>query len=276
MKTISTLIIWLLSLSFALGQNEKRDYNEFLQSQFGTRFIDKGEFHDTIFQYDFSEIWTVKELNIDPRYFNPIRPEPLGFIGDNYQRLYMHFSEVEKVGDKKYYVKGKSKVRDNICDFEGYLTIKMAREFEIPYHEGADYVIDPRTITQGVLIGEYEFFEDPTQNHVGIFKGTFISSFHVTETRNVEYNVTSIFSDNYINNQFTGIWKPYNSSNERNANWGDYRIPQSGDLDIGAGGFSPADKYLKFGWQSYRDAYFSLERDENAIKKEKQKWWINK
>ena len=276
MKIITTLIIWLLSLSLAFGQNEKSHFNEFMQRQFGTMFIDKGEFNDTIFQYDFSEIWTVKELNIDPSYFNPIRPEPLGFIGNNYQRLYMHFSEVEKVGDKKYYVKGKSRVRDNICDFEGYLTIKMARKFEIPYHEGADYVIDPREIIQGVLIGEYEFFEDTTQNHVGIFKGRFISSFHITETGDLEYNVTSIFSANYINNQFTGTWKPYNSNNERTANWGDYRIPQSGDLDIGASEFSPADKYLKFGWQTYRDAYFSLERDENAIKIEKQKWWINK
>ena len=59
--------------------------------------------------------------------------------------------------------------------------------------------------------------------------------------------MTSIFSANYINNQFTGTWKPYNSNNERTANWGDYRIPQSGDLDIGASEFSPADKHLKFG-----------------------------
>lgn len=273
MKTVSFIVIWIFCISLVNGQDEKRHYNEFLQSQFGTRFIDKGDFHDTIFQNDFSEIWTVNDLNLGPKYFNPTRPDPLGFIGDNYQRLYMHFSEVKRVSEKKYFVRGKSRVRNNICDFEGSLTIDMAREFEIPYYEDIDYVIDPRGIIQGVLIGKYEFFEDPLQNHVGIFKGRFVSSFHITEEGNIEYNVTSFYSDNYINNQFKGIWKPYNSTNERTANWGDYRIPQSGDLDIGAGMFSPVDEYLEFGWQTYREAYFSLERDEEAEKEEKKKWW---
>ncbi len=200
----------------------------------------------------------------------------MGFIGENFQRLFIHFSEVKKESDKKYYVKGKSKVRNNICDFEGVLTIKMAKEFKIPYHEGADYVIDPRTIIQGILIGDYEFFEDSTQSHVGVFKGKFISSFHITESGNVKYNVTSIYSDNYMNNQFVGTWKPYSSNNVKIANWGDYRIPDSGDLDIGVGEFSPADNYLKFGWQTYRDAYFSLERNEKAYEQEQHKWWISK
>ena len=33
--------------------------------------------------------------------------------------------------------------------------------------------------------------------------------------------------------------------------WGHYRIPNSGDLDIGVGEFSPNPKYLSNGWGNF-------------------------
>lgn len=33
--------------------------------------------------------------------------------------------------------------------------------------------------------------------------------------------------------------------------WGEYRIPSCGDLDIGAGGFSPNPDYSEFGWEDW-------------------------
>jgi hypothetical protein len=273
MKKSSAIFIWIILPFILYGQNEKQRYDDFLLRQFGTTFIDKGEFHDSIFENDFSDIWFAKELNLDPNNYPTVRQEPLGFIGENFQRLFMHFSEVKKESGKKYHVKGKSMVKNNVCDFEGSLTIKMAREFKTPYVEGALYTINSRTITQGVLIGLYEFFEDSAQNHTGTFNGIFVISFHLTETGSLEYNITDFFSDNYINNQFTGTWTLYNSSNLKTANWGDWRIPESDDLDIGAGEFSPSDKYLKFGWQTYRDAYFQSEHNESALEQENRKWW---
>jgi hypothetical protein len=273
MRTITAIFTWTLFSFILFGQNEKQYYDDFLHRQFGTTLIDKGDFHDTIFENDFSDIWNVKKLNLDPSNYPTIRQEPLGYIGENFQRLFIHFSEVKKESDRKYHVRGKSMVKNNICNFEGHFTIKLAREFEIPYIDGAYYTIDPRTITQGVLIGIYELFEDSTQNHSGKFNGNFIISFLITETGRLEYNITAFFSDNYINNQFKGTWKPYNSNNLKTANWGDWRIPESGDLDIGAGEFSPSSKYLKFGWQSYSDAFFSSEPNEKAVEQEKLKWW---
>lgn len=255
------------------GQVVTSDQDRFLKKQFGTRYIDKGFFSDSILNYNFSEIWTAHKINVDPDYFNPIRPEPLGFIGVDYQRLHVHILKVEKVEPDTYLVHGKSKVKNNICDFKGFLHVTQVIEFSLPYDERVEYVIDPREVKQGVLVGEYEFFEDSTQNHVGIFNGSFLSSFYLTKSGEVHFNTSQIFSDNYINNQFKGVWKPYSTGKSKKANWGDYRIPESGDLDIGAGGFSPADEYLKYGWQSYRNAYWSHEPDKEARMKEEEEWW---
>lgn len=274
MQNLTVFIFVFLVTFFVHGQNEKLLYDEFLERQFGTRYFDKGNFKAEILEYDFSMLWTVKKLNFDPDIRNPIRPEPLGFIGDNFQRLYIHFNSVEKRESKIYFVTGKTKVKESICDFKGFITIKMVREFGIPYLEGSDYVIDPRKIRQGVLIGEYEFFEDSTQNHVGIFKGKFVSSFYIEENKKIEYNTSEIFSDNYINNQFKGIWKSYSTGKQKKANWGDYRIPESEKLDMGAGEFSPDNKYL--GWKTYSEAYFSGKCNYEAQKIEENEWWKNK
>jgi hypothetical protein len=276
MRNLTIIIFGLLIFLSVHGQNEKLLYDEFLERQFGTRYVDKGNFKDKIFEYDFSRLWTVKKLNFSPDIRNPIRPEPLGFIGDNFQRLFIHFNSGKKRNSGNYFVTGKTKVKENICDFKGFMTIKMVQEFEIPYLEGSDYVVDPRKIRQGVLIGEYEFFEDSTQNHGGILKGKFVTNFYFDENNKIEYNTSEIFSDNYINNQFKGIWKSYSTGKQKKANWGDYRVPESQNLDMGAAEFSPLDKYLKFGWESYREAYFSTEQNKEARKIEENEWWNEK
>lgn len=274
MRNLTTIIFGLVIIFSVHGQNEKQLFTEFLERQFSTRYVDKGNFKDEILEYDFSKLWTLKKINVDSTDFNPIRPEPLGFIGENFQRLFIHFMSIEKKGSRHYFVTGKTKVKENMCDFKGFITIKMVREFGIPYLEGADYVVDPRKIRQGVLIGEYEFFEDSTQNHVGFFKGKFVTSFYIDENKKIQYNTSDIFSDNYINNQFKGIWKSYSSGKQKKANWGDYRIPESEKLDMGAAEFSPDIKYP--GWETYRDAYHSIEPNNKAREKEKKEWWKDK
>ena len=54
-------------------------------------------------------------------------------------------------------------------------------------------------------------------------------------------------------------------------NWADFRVPYCADLDIGAGEFSPADKYLMFGWKTYREAYFN--DNKSARQEEEKQWW---
>ncbi len=63
-----------------------------------------------------------------------------------------------------------------------------------------------------------------------------------------------IDADGYSNNLFTGTWSSYGGSMTKPCNWGDYRIPNCGDLDSGDGEFVPNEKYRSKGWQSYVDA----------------------
>ena len=67
------------------------------------------------------------------------------------------------------------------------------------------------------------------------------------------YDDTANEADPYRNNQFAGRYTPAPGGEKLRSNWGDFRIPDSGDLDQGAGEFSPADKYLKNGWDGYGD-----------------------
>ncbi|RJE72659.1 hypothetical protein [Reichenbachiella sp. MSK19-1] len=164
-------------------------------------------------------------------------------------------------------------MKSNICDFEGQFVINAYQEFTRDYHEGADYVLNPKIFRTGVITGTYELKEDPEQKFAGTFKGVFTSSFYIDEQGNIDYGVARIFSDNFINNQFEGTWTPYNSNSSKVCNWGDFRIPKSDGLDMGAGGFSPSDSYLKYGWQTYRDAYWSPNANGVAREQEKAEWW---
>jgi hypothetical protein len=60
-------------------------------------------------------------------------------------------------------------------------------------------------------------------------------------------------------------------------NWGDYRIPDSGDLDNGAAEFCVNPKYQKNGWENFVAAHESNSTESPEYKKarmiEEQKWW---
>ncbi len=71
---------------------------------------------------DLSELWVSQQLLIEENgqeQFIP-RPEPLGFIGENYQRFYIHFIAAHRnpTNNLQYLVTGKTKVRSNICFFK--------------------------------------------------------------------------------------------------------------------------------------------------------------
>lgn len=70
------------------------------------------------------------------------------------------------------------------------------------------------------------------------------------------------------------MWTSYATQKSKKCNWGDWRIPQSGDLDGGAGEFGLNGKYDKFGWQSFGDR----DNSNNAVAQkakaeENRKWW---
>lgn len=176
------------------------------------------------------------------------RSEFLGYIGQDFQRLRMTFSTVSRSPKDRdtYLIKGQSEVRGNRCDFEGTLKIEQVREYA-KLHTGVDDG-DPSVKAQGIVIGRVELKENPSQKHVGTFKGKMIAEWYVDKDGKLQYDALEDFSDNYSNNQYVTTWTEYSKKVGKPANWGEYRIPYSDALDIGAGEFSADPKYKDKGW----------------------------
>jgi hypothetical protein len=216
-------------------------------------------------KYDFSKLWTKTDNSI-----------VYGFIGNNYQRIRVKIISADKdiIHNDTYLIRGKTMVKNNICDFQGTIQITNVTLYQ-KMHWGVDNEYKDKGIKkEGVLKAKYYYAEDSTQNHTGVFQGTLTSYWYIDKNGQLKYDDIEDYSDGYRNNQYIGTWTSYKNHQKKVCNWGDYRIPQSGDLDAGAGEFSPSDKYLQFGWQSVRDAYWGLKPDSIARKIEEKKWWI--
>ena len=222
------------------------------------------EFYDSIKNYDLSTLWRADSLlNLewvdDTMYFDPkmiVFPEPLGFIGDDFQRFYIHFVSVSKDKSKPYQydVLGKTKVKNTICSFKGTIIIYKSIIRRVEH--------DP-PIKRGILSCHYRFYEDHNTIESGYFEGELISNWCIYDRHILYDNIHSV-SDGYCNNQFTGTWKSYKTNVVKKCHWGDFRIPDCGDLDVGAGDFGVNEKYRNNGWQSYMKSTGPTENDQ---------WW---
>lgn len=197
------------------------------------------------------------------------RNQPLGYLGDNFQRLRVHFTSVIQHPEKplEYLVYGKTNVKDNICDFQGTITVKVARL----YKEREDPAFQ-----QGYIQCDVVLFENNAQPNTGIFRGSLLSDFLLDKNGTISYDALMIGADGFCNNLFTGTWTSYKTKAVKKCRWGDYRIPDCGDLDIGAGEFSVDKKYVKNGWESYQAAYFGdpdSPEAKAALIKEEEQWW---
>ncbi len=178
----------------------------------------------------------------------------LGFIGSNFKRIKIEYNSVTKNIDKpeKYDIIGFSIVGNNKCDFKGSITIEQIREFKYMHYGIDEMYKDSNIKTQGLLIGKYDFKENPKQNHVGTFTGIFTLWWYLDENGIIQYDNIQIHSDGYKNNQYVGLWTEYGKSQGKVCNWGEYRIPFSDDLDIGAAEFSVNPKFLENGWHEFK------------------------
>ncbi len=256
MKSFKLIISLLLLAVFVFKCSSAQDLAD-------TSTID---FYDDIKHYDVSTIFMADSIVVEnkeqaKRKFK--RPEPLGFIGDNHQRFFIHFISATRKTDKpnEYLIKGKTKVKENICDFEGTIKIISARLYkngEAPKYK------------QGYAICAVSFFENKEQQSSGFIEGKLTTRFIIDNRQVFRYD-NLYTGDDFSNNECEAVWTSYKTNTEKICNWGDFRIPKSGDLDTGAAQFSPDDKYSQFGWQNYRDAYFY--EKEQARQEEEKQWW---
>lgn len=198
----------------------------------------------------------------------------VGFIGPNCQRLRIKLLSVRKdtANPARYYLTGKAKVLGHLSDFSGTLVLRQVREVR-QLATRVDETVSPAK-KEGILLADYELRENSNQPKSGIFRGVAKTSWYVSKRGQLRYDDIREIGDGYRNNQFVGTWTSYTTHCTLRCNWGDYRIPNSGDFDIGAGDFSPADKYLAFGWQDVRDAAFG-ENGKGAAAREREArvWW---
>ncbi len=179
--------------------------------------------------------------------------EILGFIGNEYRRIQIDFRSIKKseTTPNLYFIKGKTTVLKNTCDFEGTITIEQVREFKNMHYGVDNKYKDEGFKSQGIIIGRYFFSENPEQKHVGIFTGIMTLWWYLDRNGEIQYDRLNPQSDSYKNNQYVGTWTEYGKSGKRTCNWGERRIPFSGDLDIGAGEFYVNPKYKDNGWEGY-------------------------
>lgn len=242
---------------------ENKDYSQEKKNNFeSSHYFATDELLEQINQHDISRILLTQHHD-----------NVLGYIGTNFRRLDIRYISIVKnaKNPNEYFVYGKSRVASNIVDFQGTLTLISAKKF-------SDQYFDDKTM--GSLLGKYVFYENPNQKHVGIFEGYFTTGWILDQSLNeLAYDETHLGADGFSNNNFVGTWTPYGSNNFKTCNWAEYRIPYSqryqlgpndNSLDIGAGEFSPADEFDKFGWDTY---YTTGDRILNKIEPKPDIWW---
>ena len=172
------------------------------------------------------------------------RAEILGFIGNDFQRFQIHFASIIKnpKNPYQYFASGKTKVHDVIFPFNGTVNIKQAY---------LNTKSDIQGYKQGFADCEVTLNENRRQVGAGFIKGNLESKFEINAKGQFNYDALLLVSDSFSNNDFVGSWTSYKTNISKKCNWGDYRIPDSGDLDNGAGEFYVSEKYVKNGWESY-------------------------
>lgn len=200
-------------------------------------------YYNYIDAYNLSHLWADDHLDIRVGdQFERINfPEPLGYIGGNYQRFYIQYTSVIKDPSNpyNYIVKGKTRVKDNISNFKGTITIVGA-------------YVNPNLYLQkynrGQVICKIELYEDAKQPESGYFKGSMVTNWYL-DGEDICYDALDAIADGFSNNQCIATWTNYQTRQSLPCKWGDFRIPKSGVLDKGNSVFNVTQKYVNNGWK---------------------------
>lgn len=261
MKMKQFICIFILLLAVGV-HGQTKNQAEWEKEILSDESVSNVEFKNNILKYDFAPLWMTTENSA-----------VFGFIGDDFQRLRIKLLTVvkDKNNPDTYRVTGKSMVKNNINRFAGTIKITKARTLTKNSWGVDDEYKDQGIKNVGLIFAKYNFAEDKSQAGSGVFEGTLATYWYIDKTGEIKYDDIEAGADGFSNNPFVGTWKSYKTGAIKTANWGDYRIPQSGALDIGAGEFYPEKTYWKNGWQNYIDAY--SQQNEKARREEERAWW---
>ena len=196
--------------------------------------------------------------------------DPLGFIGEDYQRFQIHFTSITKSKSSPYLyiISGKTLVHNNICSFTGTLKIVSA-DYDT---SSLMKLIGYQNFKRGFITSQIKIIEDSNQLASGIINGRLETDCYFDDKGKIFYNALMIVADGFSNNSFIGNWTSFKTGLSKKCNWGDGRIPDCGDLDGGTGEFIPDEKYYDNGWRSYINSFESGDsiKAKTVINSE---WW---
>ena len=176
-----------------------------------------------------------------------------GFIGVNRKRLRITFTSIKKSEENKdvYEVEGFSTVMNkNKRTFKGTFTLLSHYRLTAPAFDEDEPL--KKGEAEGFSTFSYTLKEDENLTATGIFKGEMLVLWYKGINKKPVYTELFIQSDGSRNYQFFGTWTSYKTKKTSVASWGEYRIPCSGDFDLGDGDFGPNPKYWQYGWEEFR------------------------
>ncbi|RTQ49000.1 hypothetical protein EJV47_15535 [Hymenobacter gummosus] len=197
-------------------------------------------------------------------------PDPIGFIGPNYQRFYLHYTSIKKdpANPYVYRVAGKTRVKNNVCAFTGTITVLKARLYKAPNAEYPQF-------REGELTCRVELAEARSQPGSGTIRGTLTTYFYLDAQQRPQYNLLEMHADGFSNNECRGTWTSYATGQSKKCNWGDFFIPDAGPLRFSDTEFQIAEPYRANGWQTYQLALIGDDNEatRKARAEEQRAWW---
>ncbi len=180
--------------------------------------------------------------------------EFLGYVGSDYTRLHIGFTEVRP--DEKdvpaVRVSGYLRKGELYCEIEGVVRIDRSHAFkELDY--GVDNKYRNAGISrQGMAFGSYELRTTGEKSCAGSLEGRNRVTWMLMEDGSLKRN--DIGNTRFLrgDNQYAGVWQRQSNKTPVTANWGEYRIPFARpELDVGSGEFSVNPEYFDHGWQGF-------------------------
>jgi len=227
--------------------------NEFIgQKKIITKDIHEVGMDNIYSQYsghDLSNLW----LNIDN--------QTLGFFGKNKQHMLIIFDQVKKKNKRTYSVSASRSIDSNDCQFKGEINVKAIhfiddsirkRGLKIAKENSDIELINRMKYPRGIILSTYDL-RYHSNSSCGYMNGIIRTNIYFKNNQIYYDDLDKAISDSFSNN--SSISKCYLKTKEKSVDchWGQWRIPMSGDLDIGAGEFIPNNRYYKYGWKVYRN-----------------------
>lgn len=177
----------------------------------------------------------------------------LGAIGVHKKHLVVLISSAKRNSQNPlmYEIAGRTRVGKNVRQFKGSITLTQLISGKPEDPTNDLYTENSGVQEEGVAVGDFILDEYEDLPATGVFKDKVLLWWFLSKKGKIEYNDGYLMADPYLNNAYIGTWTSKQTHKSQQVSWGHYRVPCAGDLDMGAGEFSPAPEYYKYGWDEY-------------------------